>query len=100
MNCKSQNVLYIITCGGCGEQYVGKTHDNLHARVRVHKQHVNSPVYRKLGMSKHIDECCDNNIKFSIVPFYKLSSDTTIGKIKEEYFIDKFKPFLNGLRLV
>ena len=99
MDCKSRNVLYLITCNGCGEQYVGKTHDTLNARVRVHKQHINNPIYRKLGMSKHIDECSDNVIKFSIVPFYKLSSDTSMGKVKEEYFISKFKPFLNGLRL-
>ena len=100
MNCKSKNVLYIISCNGCGEQYVGKTHDYLHSRVRVHKQHIKNPVYRKLGVSKHIDECSDSNVKFSIAPFYKLTMDTAMGKIKEEYFIKKFQPLLNRIPLV
>ena len=69
MNYKTKNVLYIITCQGCKEQYVGMTDDVLASRVRVHKQHINHPVYRKLGVSKHIDECCINEPKFIITPF-------------------------------
>ena len=70
MNCKSKNVLYIVTCQGCKEQYVGMTNDTLAARVRVHKQHINSPQYRKLGVSKHIDECSNLKLKFTITPFF------------------------------
>ena len=99
MNCKSKNLLYIITCHGCGEQYVGKTNDNLNNRVRVHKQHIRSPIYRKLGMSKHIADCSTLDIKFDIVPFLKLTDNKTYGGIKEDRFITRFKPSLNGLHL-
>ena len=99
MTCKSKNVLYIITCVGCGEQYVGKTNDHLNSRVRVHKQHIKTPIYRKLGVSKHIAECSNIDVQFSITPFYKLCDDKTIGTVKEELFIKKFKPKLNRLTL-
>ena len=33
MHCKSKNVLYILTCNGCGEQYIGNTHDALGSRM-------------------------------------------------------------------
>ena len=99
MNCKSKNVLYIISCNGCKKQYVGRTHDNLHARVRVHKQHINSPVYHKLGVSKHIDECCQTHPKFNITPFFKLTDDRTMGRVKEINFISIFNPSLNKIKL-
>ena len=93
MNCKSKNVLYIITCDKCSLQYVGKTHTTLARRNTLHRQHIMHPNYRKLEMSKHIDEC--GNKKYSIVPFYKLSDDRNDGDVKEKYFIQKFKPALN-----
>ena len=99
MNCKTKNVLYIITCQGCSEQYVGMTNDSLNARVRVRKQHINHPCYRKLGDSKHIDDCSDKDIKFLITHFFKLSDSTSFRLIKEEMFIQQFNPSLNGLTL-
>ena len=99
MNCKSKNVLYIITCKGCREQYVGMTNDTLCARVRVHKQHIRSPQYRKLGVSKHISECSSTEPKFNITPFFKISASKTHGLIKEEMFIKQFQPSLNSLSL-
>lgn len=96
MNCKSQNVLYIITCQGCKLQYVGMTNDRLIARIRVHKQQINDPNYTVLGVSKHIAECSSG--KFLVTPFFKISSVKNQGLIKEQYFIDVFRPALNGTR--
>ncbi len=98
MNCKSKNVLYIITCSKCSAQYVGKTHTSLAKRNTLHRQHINHAHYRKLEMSTHIDEC--GNKKYSIVPFYKLSDDKVDGDAKEHFFIQKFKPALNQLGIV
>ena len=99
MNCKTKNVLYIITCTGCKEQYVGMTNDKLTARVRVHKSHIKNPQYRKLGVSKHIAECSNMEPKFNIAPFFKISESTTEGLIKEEMFIKQFQPSLNNISL-
>ena len=97
MTCKSENVLYIITCKGCSEQYVGITSNTLAKRFNVHRQHIRDPKYRILGVSEHLDNCSNQDIKFSVTPFYKLSSDRNLGLIKEEFFINQFKPKLNKL---
>ena len=99
MDCKSENVLYIITCNGCKEQYIGKTNDQLSSRMRVHRQQINTPKYRQLGMSKHIDECCSQEPKFTVAPFYKTTNDKSRTSVKEQYFINTLKPSLNRLSL-
>ena len=45
MSCDKKNVIYVITCPGCKEFYIGETENTLRARVRVHKQHINTPEY-------------------------------------------------------
>ena len=40
MNCTSTNMSYVITCAGCGHNYLGETGDVLRNRVRVHKQQI------------------------------------------------------------
>ena len=99
LNCQSKDVLYIMTCNGCQEQYIGMTNNKLNIRMTVHRQQINHPPLRKLGVSQHIDECSNLEIKFSITPFFKIPESKAIGLIKEEYFIKSFKPTLNSAQL-
>ena len=99
MSCKSANVLYIITCTGCLEQYVGMTNDTLAHRFTVHRQQIVREQYRKIGVSKHLAECSNKEIKFTVTPFFKIPADKTMGSIKEKLFVAQFKPSLNGLKL-
>lgn len=94
MNCKSGNLIYCIQCSNCSEIYIGQTGNILTQRMTIHRQQIREPRYRKIPLSKHLDECgCG---VFKIFPFYKLhSSDSTLRDIKENNFIKKFKPFLN-----
>ena len=43
MNCKSKNLMFCITCPGCGENYVGQTSLPLRERVTLHRQHIREP---------------------------------------------------------
>lgn len=96
MSCTSQNVIYVITCPGCNEFYIGETGNQIRARVRVHKQHINTPEYRKIKLSEHLDTCGQK--KFNLFPFYKMYTETILErKEKEKYFIKLFKPKLNSL---
>ena len=36
-NCKSTNIIYLITCSDCGIQYVGQTIQPLHIRLNAHR---------------------------------------------------------------
>jgi len=57
MNCTSRNLIFTITCAGCGLNYIGETSDVLRNRVTVHKQQIRDLRMCMLGVSKHTDEC-------------------------------------------
>ena len=101
MNGTSTNLIYVITCAGCGHNYIGETGDVLRNRVTVHKQQIRDPHTRMLGVSKHIDECAAGlTPQFTIFPFYRiLSPSEGMRKNKERFFIFKYKPVLNDLKL-
>ena len=88
MNCTSTNLSYVITCAGCGHNYIRETGDVLRNRVTVHKQQIRDPHTRMLGVSKHIDECAAGlTPQFTIFPFYKiLSPSEVMRKNKERFF--------------
>ena len=69
MNCTVRNVLYVLICNGCKEFYIGQTGDKLRNRKTVHEQQIRDPSTRQMPVSKHIDNCCKTQPKFSIFPF-------------------------------
>lgn len=97
MTCNVKNVIYVITCPGCNEFYIGQTGDKLRTRRTVHAQQIRDPATRQLPLSTHLDRCTKNDIKFKIFPFYKLKSENLSIRIsKENHFIKCFKPKLNN----
>jgi len=96
MTCSTQNVIYVLTCMGCNQFYIGETGNTLRERTRIHKEQICHPQYRKIRVSGHIDTC--GKRKFKIFPFYKVRCDDSIlRRCKERFFIDKFHPTLNNL---
>ena len=99
LTCKSRNVLYIITCNGCKEQYVGMTTCTLAMRFNTHRLHIRKKEHRQLGVSQHLDECNSKTPEFTVAAFYKFSGDKVQGLAKEQQFIKMFQPSLNKLTL-
>ena len=96
MNCTVKNVLYVLTCNGCGEFYIGQTGDKLRNRRTVHDQQIRDPSTRQLPLSTHLDKCSNITPKFSIFPFYKFYIDNVSARLsKEHYFMSIFEPKLN-----
>ena len=94
-----QNVIYVITCNGCGEYYIGKTGDKLRTRRTIHAQQIRDPTTRRIPLSQHLDICSKDELKFKIFPFNKVNSENiSVRLAKEKYFISCFKPKLNRLR--
>ena len=60
LSCKSQNVVYLINCKKCKQQYVGSAlKDNFKSRFRVHKSDINTGKDR-CGVAKHfLAKCTD-----------------------------------------
>ena len=98
--CTSGDVIYKITCNGCGEYYIGLTM-HLRSRVSKHKNDLFNFSYRIQKVHIHLHNCAgDIKIPFNIVPFYqcKRGSSLTVLLAIENYFIRKYKPLLNSDR--
>ena len=98
MSCDSSNLVYVIICTTCGEEYIGETGKNntkLRDRVRVYRQHIRQPQYQMLQVEAHLRECGGG--KFKIFPLLQIRSDNSdLRKAYEKSFIDKFKVTLNA----
>jgi len=88
INCRSQNVIYIIVCENCSLWYIGETENQLRFRVTLHRQHCTTD-YGFLKVNIHIKECCKNTNKlFKIFPFYQNNNmSLKIRKLIEKNFI-------------
>ena len=97
MTCEVKDAIYVVTCSGCGEQYIGGTED-LRDRVTVHSQQINHPQYRHLNVSRHIARCAiGRRLKYNICPILKLRNQNRISRqVKKNYLIQKYRPPLNS----
>ena len=51
INCESENVIYVLTCKHCQEQYVGQTSNTLQDRITKHK---NDAKYKNYLIYQHV----------------------------------------------
>ena len=95
MNCEVKNVVYVLICNGCQEEYVGETNE-LRKRITVHRQHIRDPSVRKLKVSEHIDRCASTEPKFKVFPAFKMKTDGVADRrLREKQIINLIKPKLN-----
>ena len=70
MNWSSRNILYVIKCNDCREDYIGQTSNESRKRMTVHRQQTRNPHLRMIPLSNQ------NNTKpFLVFPFYKFQED-------------------------
>ena len=96
--CASENLIYVITCMGCQQKYIGSTSLTLRRRCTLHRQQIASPEYRMIPLSGHIENCAQNfKPQFLIFPFFQLAHNTSrqFRLNKENFFIEKYTPKLN-----
>ena len=94
LNCDSSNLIYLLKCKGCNEEYIGQTGRTIRDRLVLYRQHINQPQYCTIFVEKHLRSC--GNKQFSICPFFKLkNSDKNIRESHELGFIEQLKPSLN-----
>lgn len=95
MTCRTKNLIYCIMCGGCGQYYIGETGTTLRTRIRVHKQQILHPEYRKIKGCKNLDICGKGH--FTVIPLYNFYSDNVVERREtEKHFIQTLKPSLNS----
>ena len=91
MPCDSSNLLYIVICSTCGEEYtcetgVGKI--KLRDRVRVYRQNIRQPEYQKLKVEEDLRTCGEGT--FKIFPLILMqSSEINLRGSYERNFMKK-----------
>ena len=98
-NCKSKNVIYVLSCTKCGLQYVGQTGNSFNERFRAHltdirQRNVQKPVALHYTSTDH----SANNVVATIVT--QTTGDLNLRLRTEETWIQRLKTRLpTGLNL-
>ena len=96
--CDSSNLLYALTCGTCGQNYIGQTERTVRDRCGDYRCAVNTQNFTQ-GVHEHLHRCGNGN--FKMTPFFKINGQpkhhSTI--LAYEDFITKFRPQLNNSKI-
>ena len=68
MSCDVKNVIYVMKCRGCRDEYIGETGNYLRKRVTVHNQQIRDPVqecFKSVHILTHVQITFYQNITFS-----------------------------------
>ena len=86
MDCSCKGKIYVITCNGCQENYIGQTGD-FRKRVTVHKQQIKEKKNEKIPLSGQIPNCAkDKKLHFYIFPLYNfIHASTKSGRTIKDY---------------
>ena len=97
--CDSVNVIYIVICSTCKEEYIGETGEGkakLRDRVRVYRLDIRQPQYQQLKVERHLRVC--GNREFQIFPLLQIYlQDTNLRRSYETMLQEKFKTKLKEL---
>ncbi|CAN7943058.1 unnamed protein product, partial [Ixodes hexagonus] len=89
LDCKTTDVIYIITCTLCNLQYVGETKNSMRERFYGHKSDIvngeNTPVAKHFNSNHH-----DINIHLKITIVDSGFKNDITRKNKESFYISKF----------
>jgi len=93
--CETSNLIYVIICNTCKNEYIGQTSRMLKERINIYRQHIRQPQYQMIKVEEHLRICGEG--KFQVFPFFKLKSENKFLRDSyESHFIQKFKPTLNA----
>ena len=90
-NCESKNLIYIVPCSGCKEEYIMQTKTILKEILNTYRQHIRQPELQQIDVEGHMRNGGAGN--FKIMPFFAIRQDNKI--LKELFFIEEVKRALN-----
>ena len=90
LNCKSHNVIYIISCRKCNKQYVGKTETSLNIRVNNYRCFINKR--RRESVAEHFftDGHTFSDFQITAIDIIPNADHHTLCN-KETFYIKLFK---------
>jgi hypothetical protein len=93
-NCNSQNIVYMLTCGDCGLQYIGETCRKLRERFNDHKSKSDKDKY---PIGRHVITTGHPFENFSSVVLKGAFRSDNERKLFESFLILRFNTVQDGL---
>ena len=93
--CKTSNVIYLIECSKCNEQYVGETGHPVHHRGNQHRSDIQGG-HKNIPSLRHFKKCGVENLKLTVLEKVR-SKNQEIRKARESYWILRLNPDINKL---
>ncbi|KAL9966489.1 hypothetical protein ACROYT_G024571 [Oculina patagonica] len=94
-NCHTHNVIYLITCAKCKDQYVGETGNSVNTRANQHRSDI-TVGNKNIPTVRHFKVCGRENMKLTVIEKVR-AKDQFTRRTREEYWINKLKPAINSL---
>ena len=92
-NCKSFNLMYVVICCYCQQEYLGQTGTLLREKISVCKQHINHRQYQVIRMEEHIRNC--GKVKSIVIPLFQVKKESkALREVYEDPFIKISNPLL------
>ena len=93
-NCESKNLIYVVICQECQEEYIGETGCLVKEGISVYRQHIRQPQYQQIKLEE--DLCFCSSGEFQMFSFLQIKQENKLlRQAYEDYFIDRFEPLLN-----
>jgi len=96
LTCQSTNIVYLIECKRCEEQYIGETSRSLKIRLGNHLSNIR--LFKDTSVAEHFNQNDhDGNLDLMITPILQIPDqgskvkDTLTRKKYETFFIEKLK---------
>ena len=96
-DCQTQNVVYVITCSKCKEQYVGQTERTLSMRFSEKRGYVNTKKLDK-ATGHHFNQAAHSLSDMRVSVLEKVhSKDPHMRETRESIYINKLNTFHKGM---
>ena len=87
-SCKSSNIVYLISCRRCVQQYVGETGQQLHCRIGSHRFDIKQRRTEESPVAEHFNGAGHTLADLTVVVIDQLySHDACLHKIRESRWI-------------
>ena len=95
--CEDRNIVYIINCKKCKQQYIGETHKTLKDRMLEHLGYVRREEVQK-ATGSHFNQPGHQMSDMSISVFERINNyDPQYRKTRESYWIEQFDLLRKGI---
>src|SRR5215469_4254203 len=93
-NCKSKNIIYLVTCAKCSKQYVGQTSTTLSDRINNHLSCIRTNKDTPISLHFNLKDHKISHFKITAIEQVTCKYNKTESlNIKEEYWQHKLQTF-------